>query len=63
MIIAAPQCAQTKHGLSRSMPLLVFSREIAAVRISAIVDACFRLIVDGRLALPLTRGGSAQVLF
>ncbi len=30
------------------------------VRISAIVDACFRLIVDGVFAPSLTRGGCAQ---
>jgi hypothetical protein len=32
------------------------------LRISAIVDACFRLIVDGEAAPPVTRWGSAQVL-
>ena len=32
------------------------------VRISAIVDACFRLIVDGKSVLPLTRWGGTQVL-
>ena len=32
------------------------------LRISAIVDACFRLIVDGKSVLPLTRRGSTQVL-
>jgi hypothetical protein len=32
------------------------------VRISAIVDACFRLIVDGNLMLPWRRWGSAQEL-
>jgi hypothetical protein len=32
------------------------------VRISAIVDARFRLIVDGKSALPLMRWGSTQVL-
>ncbi len=32
------------------------------VRISAIVDACFRLIVDGRTVLPRRRWGSAQEL-
>jgi hypothetical protein len=32
------------------------------MRISAIVDACFRLIVDGKSALPLTRWGGTQVL-
>jgi hypothetical protein len=35
---------------------------IYQVRISAIVDACFRLIVDSELALSMTRRGSAQVL-
>ena len=34
----------------------------ARVRISAIVDACFRLIVDGETAPSVTRWGSAQVL-
>jgi len=33
-----------------------------AVRISAIVDACFRLIVDGESVLPWRRWGSAQEL-
>jgi hypothetical protein len=32
------------------------------MRISAIVDACFRLIVDGETAPSVTRWGSAQVL-
>jgi hypothetical protein len=32
------------------------------LRISAIVDACFRLIVDGNLMLPWRRWGSAQEL-
>jgi hypothetical protein len=32
------------------------------LRISAIVDACFRLIVDGGTAPSMTRWGSAQVL-
>ena len=32
------------------------------VRISAIVDACFRLIVDGESVLPWRRWGSAQEL-
>ena len=32
------------------------------VRISAIVDACFRLIVDGESVLPRRRWGSAQEL-
>ncbi len=32
------------------------------VRISAIVDACFRRIVDGETAPSVTRWGSAQVL-
>jgi len=36
--------------------------DIGEVRISAIVDACFRLIVDGKSALPLTRWGGTQVL-
>jgi len=34
----------------------------AKLRISAIVDACFRLIVDGGTAPSVTRWGSAQVL-
>jgi hypothetical protein len=33
-----------------------------SLRISAIVDACFRLIVDGRTVLPRRRWGSAQEL-
>jgi hypothetical protein len=33
-----------------------------AVLISAIVDACFRLIVDGESVLPCRRWGSAQEL-
>jgi len=32
------------------------------VRISAIVDACFRLTVDGESVLPWRRWGSAQEL-
>jgi hypothetical protein len=32
------------------------------LRISAIVDAHFRLIVDGELASPVRRWGSAQEL-
>jgi hypothetical protein len=32
------------------------------MRISAIVDACFRLIVDGESVLPCRRWGSAQEL-
>lgn len=36
--------------------------EVAQVRISAIVDACFRLIVDGESVLPWRRWGSAQEL-
>jgi len=32
------------------------------LRISAIVDACFRLIVDGESVLPWRRWGSAQEL-
>jgi hypothetical protein len=32
------------------------------VRISAIVDACFRLIVDGESVLPCGRRGGAQEL-
>ena len=32
------------------------------VRISSIVDACFRLIVDGESVLPWRRWGSAQEL-
>jgi hypothetical protein len=32
------------------------------MRISAIVDAHFRLIVDGETSLSVTRWGSAQVL-
>ena len=35
---------------------------IASLRISAIVDACFRLIVDGESVLPWRRWGSAQEL-
>jgi hypothetical protein len=35
---------------------------VQTVRISAIVDACFRLIVDGNLMLPWRRWGSAQEL-
>jgi hypothetical protein len=35
---------------------------VAAVRISAIVDASFRLIVDGKTVLPQRRWGSAQEL-
>ena len=34
----------------------------APLRISAIVDACFRLIVDGKKVLPRRRRGSAQEL-
>lgn len=34
----------------------------AQVRISAIVDAYFRLIVDGKTVLPRRRWGSAQEL-
>lgn len=36
-----------------------FTRQL---RISAIVDACFRLIVDGESVLPWRRWGSAQEL-
>jgi hypothetical protein len=32
------------------------------MRISVIVDACFRLIVDGKSVLPWQRWGSAQEL-
>jgi hypothetical protein len=32
------------------------------MRISAIVDACFRLIVDGETVSPWRRWGSAQEL-
>ena len=35
---------------------------VAQVRISAIVDGCFSLIVDGETALPEGRWGSAQAL-
>jgi len=35
---------------------------VTLVRISAIVDACFRLIVDGESVLPWRRWGSAQEL-
>ncbi|MDD0812871.1 hypothetical protein PSQ20_21200 [Curvibacter sp. RS43] len=35
---------------------------ISTVRISAIVDACFRLIVDGESVLPWRRWASAQEL-
>ena len=35
---------------------------LTRVRISAIVDACFRLIVDGESVLPWRRWGSAQEL-
>ena len=35
---------------------------VPSVRISAIVDACFRLIVDGESVLPWRRWGSAQEL-
>ena len=34
----------------------------SSLRISAIVDACFRLIVDGESVLPWRRWGSAQEL-
>lgn len=37
-------------------------RFLAELRISAIVDACFRLIVDGESVLPWRRWGSAQEL-
>jgi len=40
----------------------VSTTAIAGVRISAIVDACFRLIVDGETMLPWRRWGSAQEL-
>ena len=36
--------------------------ERVELRISAIVDACFRLIVDGESVLPWRRWGSAQEL-
>jgi hypothetical protein len=35
---------------------------VPLVRISAIVDACFRLIVDGESVLPRWRWGGAQEL-
>ena len=38
-----------------------WSRSHANVRISAIVDAHFRLIVDGKSAPSVTRRGAAQV--
>ena len=36
--------------------------DFSLLRISAIVDACFRLIVDGESVLPCRRWGSAQEL-
>ena len=36
--------------------------KFTVLRISAIVDACFRLIVDGESVLPWRRWGSAQEL-
>lgn len=38
------------------------ARREVGLRISAIVDACFRLIVDGESVLPWRRWGSAQEL-
>jgi hypothetical protein len=37
-------------------------QKMGLLRISAIVDACFRLIVDGESVLPWRRWGSAQEL-
>ena len=45
-----------ESGLDRDIGLV----GVATVRISAIVDACFRLIVDGVSAPSWTRGGCAQ---
>ena len=38
------------------------AKGIGRLRISAIVDACFRLIVDGKSVLPWWRWRSAQEL-
>lgn len=51
----------------RSGKLMLFvgagvSANLGLLRISAIVDACFRLIVDGESVLPWRRWGSAQEL-
>lgn len=40
--------------------MLILNGSVTTVRISAIVDACFRLIVDGVSAPSWTRGGCAQ---
>ena len=56
----------TRHAatpLIRSEPEMVHAlAQDDQVRISAIVDACFRLIVDGESAPSVTRWRSAQVL-
>ena len=40
----------------------ILAAAVHLLRISAIVDACFRLIVDGESAPSMTRWGRAQVL-
>jgi len=57
--------AQVPMDTARAMPDQIkqqaqLSEFDAQVRISAIVDACFRLIVDGVSAPSWTRGGCAQ---
>ena len=39
---------------------IIEEQEVTRLRISAIVDACFRLIADGISAPSWTRGGCAQ---
>ena len=54
-----PACLATPAAPAAWRPEGLAMRQ---VRISAIVDACFRLIVDGKTAPSVTRWGSAQVL-
>jgi hypothetical protein len=44
-------------------PKMHQARAMGRVRISAVTDACFRLIVDGESVRPWRRWGSAQELF
>jgi DNA replication protein DnaC len=45
-----------------AMTVAAVDRLVHHLRISAIVDACFRLIVDGESTPSVTRWGSAQAL-
>jgi len=59
---AEPAWRAARYGVAPLRDAISASKSAARLRISAIVDACFRLIVDGETVSPWRRWGSAQEL-